>query len=149
MFEHFKIITLFIFILVLICRAKGKYTGLVSSVALEKERITTQSQAEIFFKTPADHKIEVETERLPVTKAAILNDNGVVSLESNNDDTSDSDVEMIQVPAVVVKKRVHEEVGKNYIGQIDGSSLNYLVLNLRVLLTLQTLETTVKRSRLC
>ena len=100
-------------------RAKGKYNGLVASVALETERITTQSQTEMFFKAPAQ-KMEVDAEKdsLPARKAKIVNDQGVVTLESNqmlgNDiSSSESDIEMEKyVPPVVVKKRVHEEVGK-------------------------------------
>ncbi len=109
----------------LLCRAKGKYNGLVASVALETERITTQSQAEIFFKGSPDKNMEVETEKdAPLAKKLlILNDQGVVTLETSqtfgyNVSSGESDVEMDKsVPPPVVKKRIHEEIGRSILKQ--------------------------------
>lgn len=119
-------------------RAKGGYTGLVSCVALEAERITTQSQEEIQFQIPAEEEMEEETrtKELTATKSKLINENGVISLENvaivEDDDDDDegidqqkvdeemsaeSEVEVLHhVPPVPPnqKKRIHE-VGKEIV----------------------------------
>lgn len=100
-------------------RAKGNYTGLVSSVATEKERITTQCQPEVHFKAPPmSTEVTGNRAKLPVTKTELVNDQGVVSLMTNqskeglDSSSNESDVEMEpHVPSVAVKKRIHEEIG--------------------------------------
>ncbi|XP_046438503.1 exosome complex component RRP45-like isoform X2 [Daphnia pulex] len=92
-------------------RAKGKYSGLVASVALETERITTQSQAEVYFKA-SHHKAEVsKKEPSAITKTKLVNDQGVVTLETSCDtSSSESEMEVEPLPPVAVKKRVYEEI---------------------------------------
>lgn len=94
-------------------RIKGKYDGLVSSVALEAERVTTQSQARTYFKAPA-HNLEenADEESLPVPKIKLVKDQGIVTLQTRSDaSSSESDIEMDSLPPVpVVKKRVYEEI---------------------------------------
>lgn len=98
-------------------RIKGKYDGLVSSVALEAERVTTQSQARTYFKAPA-HNLEenADEESLPVPKIKLVKDQGIVTLQTRSDaSSSESDIEMDPLPPVpVVKKRVYEEIGKTF-----------------------------------
>lgn len=101
-------------------RAKGSYTGLVSSVALEKERITTQFQPEVPLQVQPSSVINKRgAENLQLTKSELINDNGVVTLMTINNEnleemsSSESDVETKRPILPVVKKRVHEQIGKN------------------------------------
>ena len=100
------------------CRAKGNYTGLVSCVAQECQRITTQSQAEVhlrFTATAPDVPMETETTETTAT-TQLLNDEGVVTLvstESQGDtSSSESEAEVVHLtPAPLTVKKIHE-VGK-------------------------------------
>jgi len=96
-------------------RAKGNYTGLVSCVAQECQRITTQSQAEVhlrFTATAPDVPMETETTETTAT-TQLLNDEGVVTLvstESQGDtSSSESEAEVVHLtPAPLTVKKIHE-----------------------------------------
>lgn len=68
----------------------------------------------MYFKAP-HHKAEVsKKEPSAITKTKLVNDQGVVTLETSCDtSSSESEMEVEPLPPVAVKKRVYEEIGKN------------------------------------
>lgn len=103
-------------------RAKGNYAGLVTCVAKERERITTQSQAEVhlrFTATAPDVDMEDETVPEEVVKSQLSNNQGVVTLipaENQKEmvsSESEDDVEVIHhIPnASAISRTI--EVGKH------------------------------------
>lgn len=103
-------------------RSSRQYSGLVECVALDTERITTQSQTQVLFTTQVD-VTEDQNEIVPSIQTNLTNDDGIVKLEvikgTNGDESmsSDSEVEIVS-PVTFTKpqtrqKELPEDIGIN------------------------------------
>lgn len=103
-------------------------------MALETERITSQSQARTYFNAPV-HNFEekADKELLSVPKTKVVKDQGVVTLQTEGDiSSSENEIEMERLPTTaitaVVKKRVYEEIGENTLAFLKHHVKSYLSL---------------------
>lgn len=96
-------------------RAKGKYAGLVASVAHQTNSITTRSQSPVNFRAPEINvEMTSDSQELVGSKTELTDDQGVVTLQTIQSYmascSSDSEAEMENdIVATTSETRVREE----------------------------------------